>query len=618
MWRCRPIDPRVANVKHFDAFNLLHAEVQDLKIKLYDHSKYRWAHRFCSADNLQGTFFGIVLDALQAKLTMASVHYAQREYKWNILCIADSRFYPEGKHGDGAAQFEAIAEDLCPGIGLRWEWTPFEFGFHHKKTGELLTEVRVPAEYTVQAVVESEQVSEDSYFEGDAEFEPDYETVKQEFERTRFLVNGRIVDWYTFENHAEPRMEILSKNTCRDTWGHLAYSVVKAACDASGDAARDPNGCVVHERENRNFLARWFKDPHLKCFRSFCNKAYADNVPAGAYNLWKTFAVDKIENWDELEGRRLVIKYIKFTHDLFGQDRAQTVFGLKWQAHPIQHPGEKPCVMACLLGQQGCGKSLWLDVPSYLMGRENAYMTTNPDQNVYSKNGTTCIVGVKYINIQEVDADKIKPFISGLCPLVTDPTVEVKGMGLNPINVESLHMIALSSNFLNAMTVDSDDERRFWIPHAVAWTADMSAEERNAFFGEFAGELKSDCFLAELKRFYLKLDVPTRFDGKSDVPIGKLQKTSRAANVDWLNDFLRTLIDDKSEQATEDGYVPGPVFQDGWLTFSNSDLHTRLQQYSRERGWKDHASATSLGTKLAFFKVRHPTALQSGRTAEDR
>ncbi len=38
---------------------------------------------------------------------------------------------------------------------------------------------------------------EDSFYEGDGTFRPDYHTVKREFEETRFLVHGRVVDWYT-------------------------------------------------------------------------------------------------------------------------------------------------------------------------------------------------------------------------------------------------------------------------------------------------------------------------------------------------------------------------------------------------------------------------------------
>ena len=53
MWQCKPTDPRIAKVKGFQEFNLLHSEVQELKRSLYHNPKYKWAHRYCSAD-IQG------------------------------------------------------------------------------------------------------------------------------------------------------------------------------------------------------------------------------------------------------------------------------------------------------------------------------------------------------------------------------------------------------------------------------------------------------------------------------------------------------------------------------------------------------------------------------------
>ena len=129
MWQCKPNDPRIAKVKGFQPFNLLHDEVQELKRSLYSNPKYKWAHRYCSADNIYGTFFGIVLFAIEAKITNACVQFARREYGWNILAIVHDGFNPEGKHDadeEALRQFEAIAEDLCPGIEMKWAWKPFD------------------------------------------------------------------------------------------------------------------------------------------------------------------------------------------------------------------------------------------------------------------------------------------------------------------------------------------------------------------------------------------------------------------------------------------------------------------------------------------------------------
>ena len=76
-------------------------------------------------------------------------------------------------------------------------------------------------------------------------------------------------------------------------------------------------------------------------------------------------------------------------------------------------------------------------------------------------------------------------------------------------------------------------------------TCFQSQEESKAFFRVFQKELKTNDFLAELHLFYLRLpDVPERFDGKVDVPIGELQRVSRDSNQDWVRVFLRAVFDE--------------------------------------------------------------------------
>ena len=48
------------------------------------------------ADNLYGTFFGILIFAIESKITNACVQFARREYGWNILAIVLG-FNPEGR-----------------------------------------------------------------------------------------------------------------------------------------------------------------------------------------------------------------------------------------------------------------------------------------------------------------------------------------------------------------------------------------------------------------------------------------------------------------------------------------------------------------------------------------
>ena len=621
MWQCRPGDPKIPKVKTYPDMQQLHDEVQELKKLLYHNPKFKWAHRYCDADNLFGTFFGTVLFAIEAKITNAVVQFAIREYSWPIMAIVHDGFNPMGKYSNEThprelRQFEQIAEDLCPGIGMKWVWKAFDFGVYDKKTGEKVRDVSVPPEYEIKDSDDGKEevMDRDSVFEGDGEFKPDYHTVKSKFERTRFKVDGRYVDYFTHGKDAFPKLLILSKSKLMEKWEHYAYSVCFPERDASGNVKRDERGKIEYTRKNLNFLNRWLVDPEIRNFRRFVNTPKKDQEPEECYNMWREYRVTAITDWDRVNGRRIVIKYIDFLHKMFGRVKKQTVFALDWQAHPFQHPGEKPQVMACLLGPQGAGKTTYFEVTTHMMGPDQCYNTINPDQNVYGKNGTACIANVKFINIQEVDASKVGPYISGLRPIVTDATLEVKSMGQDPFNIDSLHVVGLSSNFLGAMNVDSEQERRFWTVYCTAYWSNAfdTAEELDAFFTEFKMQLASNDFIAEYHLFCKRRpNVPKRFN-KRHIPLGELQRLSKESNEDWAIAFLRDLFETESVKLAS-GESERIALLDGEIFVTNKLLQRQLDKFTEKRGWEFKKSIDSLGYRLGQIQCELPDGIRKGR-----
>jgi hypothetical protein len=523
-------------------FEHLWEEVQSLKFELFKRPTFQWAHQHMDTDNPIGTFFLHLVFAMEAVVTRTCVDFAKTHWRWNIQAIVHDGFNPVGKFNNRQDKFYldvfgAIAHELFPGIKLRWEWKEFDFWFYDSD-GQRLTEFAVPTTFKLEeGAVTNDNIDPDAEFYGDDEFEPSYGIVKANWEHTLFKVEGTFVDlWTRHDDESGQTMKLLSEQQLITMHKNKKYSVGFPARDDDGKVVLDEFGKVVIERNDKPFLSRWLTDKRMLEMRRFCMRPNNDG-PEDAYNLWKPYRCTEIKAWDRAKGRRIVIKFIDFTHKLLGQRVEQTKFALRWLAHPYVHPAGKPQVMAALLGSQGGGKSTFFQIHHYMMSERHCYVTINPDQNVYGKNGTTCIADKKFINIQEVPADKIRGYINGLRPIVTDPRLEVKAMGKDPFNIDSAHVVGVSSNFLNAMNVDSEDERRFWISYATLYWAKafLTAEEQKEFFETFHAELQSDDFVAEMYRFFIQLDlvdgIPSRFP-KGQVPISRLQRTSRAAGED--------------------------------------------------------------------------------------
>ena len=598
-------------------FEHLWEEVQSLKFELFKRPTFQWAHQHMDTDNPIGTFFLHLVFAMEAVVTRTCVDFAKTHWRWNIQAIVHDGFNPVGKFNNRQDKFYldvfgAIAHELFPGIKLRWEWKEFDFWFYDSD-GQRLTEFAVPTTFKLEeGAVTNDDIDPDAEFYGDDEFEPSYGIVKANWEHTLFKVEGTFVDlWTRHDDESGQTMKLLSEQQLITMHKNKKYSVGFPARDDDGKVVLDEFGKVVIERHDKPFLSRWLMDKHMLEMRRFCMRPDNDG-PGDAYNLWKPYRCTEIKEWDRDNGRRIVIKFIDFTHKLLGERVEQTKFALRWLAHPYVHPAGKPQVMAALLGAQGGGKSTFFQIHHYMMSEKHCYVTINPEQNVYGKNGTTCIADKKFINIQEVPADKVRGYISGLRPIVTDPRLEVKAMGKDPFNIDSSHVVGLSSNFLNAMNVDSEEERRFWTVYATLYwaTAFATAEEQKEFFETFHAELQSDDFVAEMYRFFIQLDlvdgIPSRIP-KGQVPLSRLQRTSRAAGEDSLVSFYRELIEDDNEYLNDRCEQDSQrlVDLDGKQRFKNAYLSAKHKAYCEKRNW-ERASWEGVTTKMAFMDIQTP------------
>ena len=171
--------------------------------------------------------------------------------------------------------------------------------------------------------------------------------------------------------------------------------------------------------------------------------------------------------------------------------------------------------------------------------------------------------------------------------------------------------VGLSSNFLNAMNVDSEEERRFWTVYATLYwaTAFATAEEQKEFFETFHAELQSDDFVAEMYRFFIQLDlvdgIPSRIP-KGQVPLSRLQRTSRAAGEDSLVSFYRELIEDDGEYLNNcEQDSQRLVDLDGKQRFKNAYLSAKHKAYCEKRHW-ERASWEGVTTKMAFMDIQTP------------
>jgi hypothetical protein len=589
-------------------------EIYAIKKKLYKEAELSWALRHCTCENPLGTFINVVIFAMESKLTSECVKYAQNTLKWKIQAIVHDGFNPMGKFTEEDTgpldDFEYIGNQLFPGLDMKWAWKEFDLKIYDKKTGEVLTDphdperrpriFRPPADW--QPKEESEENEEDyktddDDFEGDAEFEPSYPVQKKKIEEWLFKVSELYADYQKEKNG---RLNMISRSVLNERFEEKAYSK---------KVSRETSEGKVWERKNFPFLNKWRRDPHIrKYIRMVCDPTNSHDKET-ELNTWEGYEVDRItKDHDWAKGKELVLFYLRFQKYLFCSKK-QVEFGLDWESHLFALPEEKPGIMPCLLGEQGGGKSTFIQTLHNMMGDALVMTSPRPENDFYGQNGTICILGKKLLNCQECGKEAMARHVDAMKPLISDPIIRCKGMCKDPIPIESIHATILSSNSLDGPP-DNDKERRFWTPLCTtAWKEYKdpekkipwaSADEKAKFFAWINNEVITDPDFQVHYAMYLRaraynedgtLRIPKRFVIEH-VPMGKLQTTIRSQNKKWIELYLYDLIADYEN-----------VDKDGWIDYSITDLTERLTSFSERQKWEDDKNERSLTTKLSYMKL---------------
>lgn len=167
-------------------------------------------------------------------------------------------------------------------------------------------------------------------------------------------------------------------------------------------------------------------------------------------------------------------------------DKAFGQYLLKFYAHVVQRPAVKITSAPVMISKEfGTGKTTAMyDIPRALAGVDNTRMVSN---KVLRSSFSDYISGTHFIHFDEVhingkwDSDDTA---NSLKNLVTGSSVEVHPKGLKPYNIPNRIFVTATSNYEDAITLPSNDERR-WGIYYLEPTRVMSPAQRKAYFTTF-------------------------------------------------------------------------------------------------------------------------------------
>jgi len=252
--------------------------------------------------------------------------------------------------------------------------------------------------------------------------------------------------WVFKEDHdQELNRPVLTRMTLKafgEFYGNQRIAVTSAA---------KPDGKTTTEMVG--IVNIWFSHPAR---RSFEKVVFMPGLPtpSGCYNLWRGFPIPPIPGrWVLLQGHSL--------DSICNGDAVCFNYLLNWMAYAIQNPDKPGEVAIVMQGERGTGKGKLAYLFGLLFG-EHCLQVTQSKHLVGNFNAhlRNCV----FLFVDEALWAGDKQGENVLKGLVTEPTIQIEGKGINVITVANRLHIMMASN--NEWIVPAGArERRFCVLH---------------------------------------------------------------------------------------------------------------------------------------------------------
>lgn len=209
----------------------------------------------------------------------------------------------------------------------------------------------------------------------------------------------------------------------------------------------------VNSRAEEPISRAWMRDASRRDYPGGVT-FYPGPVPKEVYNLWR--------GWPELtsiEGATCDL-FLKHAREIICDgDEANFEWLIKWLAHSIQKPEEKPGTALILRGKKGAGKDSWLNYFGKLFGRHH-FVVSKIEHLTGHFNAH--LEETLFLHVEETFWAGDKKAEGELKSLITSGQTAIERKGFDVIQVENFSRLAFTSN-ADWVVPATFDERRFFV-----------------------------------------------------------------------------------------------------------------------------------------------------------
>jgi hypothetical protein len=331
-----------------------------------------------------------------------------------------------------------------------------------------------------------------------------------------------------------------------------------------------------------SFIKEWIFYEDKKIYDAIDSFPIKDECPDNILNVWVDFpVVSYLEKMggDFVYDEDAVKTYRQHIYLMAGEEQESCDFLEKWIGNFFQYPASKS-LCPVIIGEQGTGKDLLVDIISAIIGNDRRLTTSKPEDDVWGK-FNEIMENKILVHLSEVNSFQTSAGMNTLKDYITNPNFVIKRKGLKSSTIKSHHKYIALSN--NAMPIKcGEGQRRF-----VNLLSSSKMKGNNEYFDKLVEIMDDMNKLASIYKYFMGLqNIPVRLTEK-DIVKSEFHQEMESIVVDEVKEFIMDYINENKNEVCDKVRI--------------ADLYPQYKTFCEKKYYNNVKSLMSFSAKFGIL-----------------
>lgn len=335
-------------------------------------------------------------------------------------------------------------------------------------------------------------------------------------------------------------------------------------------------------KRRTSFIKNWLGYEDKKRYDAVDSFPIKDECPDNILNVWVDFPVvsylEKMGD-DFVYDEDAVKTYREHIFLMAGEEQESCDFLEKWIGNFFQYPASKS-LCPVIIGEQGTGKDLLVDIISAIIGNDRRLTTSKPEDDVWGK-FNEIMENKILVHLSEVNSFQTSAGMNTLKDYITNPNFVIKRKGLKSSTIKSHHKYIALSN--NAMPIKcGEGQRRF-----VNLLSSSKMKGNNEYFDKLVAIMGDMNKLASIYKYFMGLqNIPVRLTEK-DIVKSDFHQEMESIVVDEVKEFIMDFINENKNEVCDN--------------VRTADLYPQYKKFCEKKYYNNVKSLMSFSAKFGIL-----------------